>query len=85
MKAAAGPQGYDPLDMADAEQADALLNDLIAKLAAVPTIAMRGSAASADTDPPISERRRFAIVIWKLRSLAISRIPHAPVTIAPPC
>lgn len=30
------------------QQADALLNDLIAKLAAVPTIAMRGGSSSAD-------------------------------------
>ncbi|HVB81677.1 MAG TPA: ATP-binding protein [Candidatus Binataceae bacterium] len=48
VKAAAGAHGYDPLDMAQRQQADTLLTGLISNLAAVPTTAMEGGSSSAD-------------------------------------
>jgi DNA helicase HerA-like ATPase len=50
VKADAGRQGqsFDPLDMAQRQRAEALLNALIGRLSVVPTAAMAGGAGSAD-------------------------------------
>jgi uncharacterized protein DUF87 len=43
-----GQQDYDPLDMAQRQRTDTLLNDLISKLSAVPVAGAEGGSSSAD-------------------------------------
>ena len=63
VKAAAGRQGqsYDPLNMAQRQQAEGMLSGLISSLAAVPISGMEGGSAPR-IGRPILEKRPSAIV-----------------------